>query len=72
MGKLQTPIRRLPDDVGDYLQATAFYTDGAGPGKSTQAISANAVEVALGRNAPVFTEEYANRNPQHPEEHARG
>ena len=43
-------------DVGDYLRATASYTDGAGPGKSAQAISANAVEVAPGRNAPVFTE----------------
>ena len=43
-------------DVGDYLQATASYTDGAGPGKSAQAISANAVEVAPGRNKPVLRE----------------
>ena len=43
-------------DVGDYLQATASYTDGAGPDKSAQAISANAVELAPGRNAPVFTD----------------
>ena len=48
-----TPVA---DDVGDYLQATASYTDGEGSGKSAHAISANAVEVALGRNAPVFTE----------------
>ena len=44
------------DDVGDYLRATASYNDGEGGGKSAQAISANAVEVALGRNAPVFRE----------------
>ena len=43
-------------DVGDYLQATASYTDGAGSGKSAQAISDTAVEVAPGRNAPVFKE----------------
>ena len=48
-----TPVA---DDVGDYLQATASYTDGEGSGKSAQAISANAVEVALERNAPVFTD----------------
>ena len=44
------------DDVGDYLRATASYNDGEGGSKSAQAISANAVEVALGRNAPVFRE----------------
>ena len=43
-------------DVGDYLQATASYTDEAGPDKSALAISANAVEMAPGRNAPVFTD----------------
>ena len=43
-------------DVGDYLRATASYTDGEGSGKSAQAISAHAVELAPGRNAPVFTE----------------
>ena len=43
-------------DVADYLQATATYTDEEGPTKSAQAISANAVEVGPGRNAPVFTE----------------
>ena len=48
-----TPVA---DDVGDYLRATASYTDGEGSGKSAQAISANAVEVAPGRNAPVFKE----------------
>ena len=42
--------------MGDYLQATASYTDGAGPDKSALAISANAVELAPGRNAPVFTD----------------
>ena len=48
-----TPVA---SDVGDYLRATASYTDGEAAGKSAQAISANAVEVAPGRNAPVFTE----------------
>ena len=43
--------------MGDYLRATASYTDGEGSGKSAQAISAHAVELAPGRNeAPVFTE----------------
>ena len=42
--------------MGDYLRATASYTDGEGGGKSTQAISANAVEVAPGRNKPVLRE----------------
>ena len=43
-------------DLGDYLQATASYTDEVGPGKSAQAISANAVQGAPGRNKPVFEE----------------
>ena len=43
-------------DVGDYLRATASYTDREGPDKSAQASSANAVEVAPGRNAPVLRE----------------
>ena len=42
--------------MGDYLRATASYTDGAGPDKSAQAISANAVELAPGRNKPVLRE----------------
>ena len=42
-----------------------------GRGKSAQAISANAVEVALGRNAPVFRE-YPTATRSVPEEHARG
>ena len=44
------------DDVGDYLRATASYDDGEGSNKSAPAISANAVEVAPGRNKPVFRE----------------
>ncbi len=48
-----TPV---PADVDRYLRATASYTDGEGSGKSAQAISAHAVELAPGRNAPVFTE----------------
>ena len=43
-------------DVGDYLRATASYNDGQGGGKSAQTISANAVEVAPGRNKPVLRE----------------
>ena len=38
------------------LRATASYTDERGPDKSAQAISANAVEAAPGRNAPVLRE----------------
>ena len=43
-------------DMGHYLRTTASYTDGEGGGKSAQAISANAVAVAPGRNAPVLRE----------------
>ena len=63
-----TPIL---DNVGDYLRATASYNDGEGPDKSAQAISANAVEAAPGRNPPVL-EGAPDRDAQHPEEHARG
>ena len=55
-GETSDTYTPVADDVGDYLRATASYTDGAGPDKSAQAISANAVELAPGRNAPVFTE----------------
>ena len=55
-GETSATYTPVADDVGDYLRATASYTDGEGPDKSAQAISANAVEVAPGRNAPVFTE----------------
>ena len=48
-----TPVA---DDVGDYLRATASYDDGHGADKSAQAVSANAVEGALGRNRPVLRE----------------
>ena len=34
-------------DVGNYLRATAFYTDGHGPGKHAMAVSANPVEAVL-------------------------
>ena len=43
-------------DRGRYLRATASYTDEEGSGKSAQAISANAVEAAPGRNPPVLRE----------------
>ena len=36
-------------DVGDYLQATASYTDGEGSGKSAQAVSTNRVQAARWR-----------------------
>ena len=55
-GETSDTYTPVAGDVGDYLQATAFYTDGAGPDKSAQAISANAVEVAPGRNKPVLRE----------------
>ena len=55
-GETSATYTPVADDVGDYLRATASYTDGAGPGKSAQAISDTAVEVAPGRNAPVFKE----------------
>ena len=42
--------------MGRYLRATASYTDEEGSGKSAQAISANAVEAAPGRNPPVLRE----------------
>ena len=48
--------RPVADDLGDYLRATASYTDGHGAGKSALAISANAVEGPPGRNTPVLRE----------------
>ena len=43
----------LAGDVGSYLRATAFYTDGHGSGKSVQAVSANRVQAApVGQNNP--------------------
>ena len=55
-GETSATYTPVLDDVGDYLRATASYTDGEGSGKSAQAISDTAVEVAPGRNAPVFKE----------------
>ena len=55
-GETSDTYTPVAGDVGDYLRATASYTDGEGPDKSALAISANAVELAPGRNAPVFTE----------------
>ena len=43
-------------DAGQYLRATARYTDGHGAGKSARAVSANAVSAAtVTNNAPAFT-----------------
>ena len=50
---IYTPVA---DDVGNYLRATASYFDEETRGQSAQAISANAVEMAPGRNKPVFRE----------------
>ena len=55
-GETSDTYTPVAGDVGDYLRATASYTDGQGPDKSALAISANAVELAPGRNAPVFTD----------------
>ncbi len=43
-------------DVGDYLRATAAYTDGEPSDKSALAVSANPVRGAPGARAPVFAE----------------
>ena len=43
-------------DAGNYLRATASYTDGEAAGKSAQAVSANAARGVPGRRAPVFTD----------------
>ena len=53
-GETSDTYTPVAGDVGDYLRATASYTDEAGPDKSALAISANAVEVAPGRNKPVL------------------
>ena len=55
-GETSDTYTPVADDVGDYLRATASYTDGEGSGKGAQAVSANAVEVAPGRNKPVLRE----------------
>ena len=55
-GETSASYTPVAGDVGDYLRATASYTDGEAAGKSAQAISAHAVELAPGRNKPVFTE----------------
>ena len=45
-GETSATYTPVAADVGDYLRANASYNDGEGGGKSAQAISANAVEVA--------------------------
>ncbi len=55
-GETSDTYTPVAGDVGDYLRATASYDDGHGPDKSALAISASAVELAPGRNAPVFTD----------------
>ena len=60
------------DDVGDYLRATASYNDGEGGGKSAQAISANAVEVAPGVNEAPVSHAHRARPPRRGREHGGG
>ena len=56
-GAVSASYTPVADDVGQYLRATASYTDGevSGGTKSAQAVSANAV-AAPANNAPEFTE----------------
>ena len=50
-------------DVGYYLRATARYTDGHGPSKSLDAVSANQVRAApVANNPPAFNEENPTRS----------
>ncbi len=50
-------------DVGRYLRATASYTDGAGSGKSAQAVSSNQViSTAIPNRAPDFSATTAQRS----------
>ena len=55
-GETSDTYTPVAGDLGDYLRATASYTDGHGAGKSALAISANAVGMVPGRNAPVLRE----------------
>ena len=55
-GETSDTYTPVADDMGDYLRATASYDDEHGAYKSAQAVSANAVEVAPGRNKPVLRE----------------
>ena len=43
-GATAASYRPVATDVGNYLRATASYTDGYGPGRRAQAVSANSVE----------------------------
>ena len=59
-GETYTPV---DGDVGKYLRATASYTDGHGPGKDANAVSANPVQTAPATNsAPAFSGTDANRS----------
>ena len=50
---LRSSYPALAADVGRYLRATAFYTDGFGAGKSARAVSVNRVQPApVGPNIP--------------------
>ncbi len=50
-------------DVGDYLRATATYTDGHGPNKSGSAVSNNPVRAKpVTNNPPTFTETSPTRS----------
>ena len=53
-----TPVA---EDEGNYLRATATYTDGHGGGKSAQAVSSNVVQAAP-NNPPAFPDDTAIRS----------
>ena len=55
-GETSATYTPVPGDVTHYLRATAAYFDRERRDKSAQAISANAVELAPGRNKPVLRE----------------
>ena len=69
-GKLQTPIRRLPDDVGDYLRATASYTDGEGRARAPR--RSPPTRWRWRREGTRRSLRRSDRDAQHPKEHARG
>ena len=54
-GETSNSYTPVAGDVGSYLRVTASYTDGEGPGKAAQTVSASAVRAAPSTNsAPEF------------------
>ena len=60
----------VPADEGNFLRATASYTDEVGPSKSAQAVSANMVRAVVVSQRPEFPSQH--RYAQRGREHARG